>query len=220
MTKILVGLLLSLVMNGALADWYGIVGVGKTRFPTYYGAGQWQQVDQGFAFVTEEMSNSWTLGAGRRINNWLSVELAYTDLGQYNSAGRYTSDASYAARCTNDCAPTATGWHHGTSKAFEVSAMVEYWHLFGRIGAGYHQSEFVAHISKNPADPIGRDLVSYTTDGPLSFGDRGYHAVIGAGVRVAQFRFEYQMRPLIADGASAYHDAGTWLLSFEIPVTN
>ena len=217
----IVGLMLGIsILDTRADDWYGIVGIGKTRFPTYYGAGQGQQVDQGFGFTAAEISPAWSLGLGQRVNSHLAVEVIYADLGPYNSVGRYTSDESYNAQCSGDCEPTATGWHHGKTRVIELSALIERAHLFGRVGFGYHQSQFAVHMTMDPGNTTGRALGTFERDGRTGpFGDNGFHTVLGAGVRFAPFRLEYQWRPLIAAGGSAYHDASTWLLSFEIPHT-
>jgi hypothetical protein len=212
------GLALGLIMQAPCkAETYAIIGAGQTRLATYYGYGQWQQVEGGFGFTSDELSNTWSLGIGERFSEHFAIEASYSSLGKYNSFARYTSDADFASGCTEDCAPTVTGWQHGNSKVLEISALLEYWHLFGRVGFGGHESTFVVDIETDSGNTQGRDITRLTRD----FGrwtDTGLHGVLGAGIRYAPWRLEYQYRPNICDGGCGYRDAGTWLLSVEIPL--
>ena len=171
MKYILAGLLFLPTL--VLADWYGIIGAGQTRFPTYFGSGQWQQVDQGFGFAVEETSPSWSIGLGRRLGETAAVELSYSDLGRYNSFARYTSDASYSAQCSESCDPTHTGWHHGKTKVLEVSLVKEWKHLFGRAGLGYHDTRFTVDMTTEPENTQGRGIAHYEEDTRIgSFSDK------------------------------------------------
>lgn len=204
--KNLLWLLILLTGTAQASDLYLTAGFGKSVLKQVETDNLWRQ--QGFELVTEEKSNAWKLGVGLRLNRYLSAELDYRDLGQFNSNGVFVADAGrpgdYNAKmhaCDGPCTESIAGYQHGTTKGIGLSLIAAPdWTVapFVRLGAFYHLSQY--STTQLPTDqPHSTHFFNQFTSK-----DNGIGPMVGAGIRMDWVEVEWNYYPKAAGTDSPY----------------
>lgn len=141
----ILALILALPIS-ALAGPYLVVGGGSAQHAEN-GNGVWFQ--NGFEHKISSGSSAYQIGAGWRVNKWLSVEALYHDFGNTSiSADFVFPDANYREEslnhCEGPCNPVAHGEGRGRTTGFSLSLLPTYeisrnWSVFGRLGALFYR---------------------------------------------------------------------------------
>ena len=209
------------------AEPYLVAGFGKARLIEDQTDDLWHQT--GFAHLTAERSNTWRVGLGLKLNRYLSAELDYRDLGQFNQQSLAVSDlggpGSYNTRtrtCNGPCEPTSSAWQHGTTQGVGLSLVAAPdWEIAPLVRAGmfYHRSSFFSSQSYG-SQPHTQTLAVFHSNAESSinesFNDNRLGVLLGVGVRLRYLEFEYVYYPKVAAGVSPYRDIATLTLSFRV----
>lgn len=199
-------LALLLLCGEAQAQLYLTAGFGQATMKEVELDGWWHQ--EAFGHVTEEKSNAWKLGVGFKLNRYLSAELDYRDLGQFNQHILSVSDlggpGSYNAntkQCNGPCEATSSSYQHGYTKGIGLSLVAAPdWPVapFVRIGYLYHFSNFYSSQRYGSVpyqvNPVKITFNNNGFDGP-SFKSEGLGRMIGFGVRASWLSVEYTRYP-------------------------
>lgn len=205
-------------------DFYATGGFGKAMLRETQQDNLWQQ--NGFDHVSAQHSNAWKLGVGLKLNRYLSAELDYRDLGQFNSDAIYVDDSghpgNYNAKrhaCDGPCSTSFASWQHGTTRGIGLSIVAAPdWDCapFLRAGAFYHRSTFT--VTQMKADPAITKLSTYSYDPRgIEFSDNKIGPMVGAGVRYKFLDVEWTYYPKAGGPASPYSNISTVLVSARLP---
>lgn len=219
-TCFLAGLLIAVGKTSQAGDYYLTAGIGESRLQHPQVNGWW--IQQGFDYTIREKANTWKLGAGKRLNKYVSVEADFHKFGDFNMYAGFIADEEHynpnsPTLCDGPCSPTKWAYLRGSAHAFSANIIGTYpltpiLAVRGRIGYAYYEATFEMYAS--PYDPMGKKW----EEGFARFDQKGFSPVYGLGVSLWNFVFEYNKFPGVqANGGaccSAYQAASEKTISY------
>jgi hypothetical protein len=145
----------------------------------------------------DEHANTWHAGLGSADLfglSWLSGEVRYHDLGEYNIFSAWSpSDHNFDARqkdgCRGDCPKTKYGYGHADVKALSLSLLPEYrfsdFAFYARLGIARISAKYEVLYSNSRHD-TAKGFKSYEPGGHMM-----WEPQYGVGFRWKDFSAEY-----------------------------
>lgn len=197
----------------ANAEPYFYAGFGQSQMKHVESNKWWYQ--EGYDHLFEEKANAYLFGVGHPLNKYLSIEVDYRDLGEYNAFAGFVEDSEYndlTLSCFNPCANTKWSWQHGEAKGLGISFLGKTpgnFYASIRAGSMYVRSRFEVHHSS--IDP--KSVHMQTANGGLN--TNKWVGMYGVGVGYKKLSLEFTRYGSLGAQWSALGDAETVTVRYE-----